>query len=146
MLAEALGLWRGQPLSGVGGDWATAVRAGLVAQRLSVLGDRIDADLQRGLEVVDELTTLGGEQLMNERFSGQLMRALHAVGLGSEARAEAKVRTLGGSKRGGLASAPALVLPTTPRRYLGIAPQSTEVHSTSFQKLDPNPPRSHSVP
>ncbi|PSL54749.1 DNA-binding SARP family transcriptional activator [Saccharothrix carnea] len=86
--AEALALWRGEPLSDVRSDvlHAEAV-APLLEERLTALERRIDADLAAGRtgELVAELRVLTGRYPLRERFWGQFMLAL----AGSDRQAEA---------------------------------------------------------
>ena len=90
LLAQALSLWDGTPLADVGDvPLAVMARAQAEAARLAVLGDRIEADLacdRAGL--VAELIGLTREHPLDERFAGQLMRALHRSGRRAEAGAE----------------------------------------------------------
>src|SRR5439155_9093985 len=48
LLTAAIGLWRGDPLGGVPGMWASRVRDGLRQQRLDAAAERADAELDRG--------------------------------------------------------------------------------------------------
>ncbi|MEV1121601.1 BTAD domain-containing putative transcriptional regulator [Actinosynnema sp. NPDC049800] len=78
-LAEALGLWRGAPLSDVPSDVLHAEDvAPLLEERLDALERRLDVDLAAGrpAEVVPELRSLTREHPLRERFWGQLMEAL----------------------------------------------------------------------
>ncbi|MGH3950477.1 MAG: BTAD domain-containing putative transcriptional regulator [Pseudonocardiaceae bacterium] len=84
LLTDALALWRGSMLAGVGG----LVRAPELADlRLAIHGARIDADLERGrhAEVIHELGALVRENPLSERFAGQLMRALYHAGRRADA-------------------------------------------------------------
>lgn len=91
LLAEALGLWRDTPLTGLTGDWADAIRTELERLRLSALADRIDIDLTLApadsTGILDELAELVREHTLDERFAAQLIRALHANGMRREALA-----------------------------------------------------------
>jgi DNA-binding SARP family transcriptional activator len=87
-LREALALWRGDPLddlrheASVSGD----VRR-LEELRLTVIEDRIDADLESGryAEIVPELEELVAREPMRERLHGQLMKALYWSGRQADA-------------------------------------------------------------
>ncbi|MFI6909495.1 BTAD domain-containing putative transcriptional regulator [Nonomuraea sp. NPDC050394] len=85
--AEALALWRGEPLAGLGGDYAEAQRARLTEQRLAALEHRLGQDLDEGrhAEVVVELSTLCAEYPTRERLRGLLMLALYRAGRQAEA-------------------------------------------------------------
>ena len=94
-LREALALWRGPPLAEFAYErWATGEIGRLEELRLSVLQDRIDADLALGREgdLVGELERLVSEHPLSERLRGQLMLALYRAGRQAEA--------LGGLPRG----------------------------------------------
>jgi predicted ATPase/DNA-binding SARP family transcriptional activator len=91
LLAEALGLWRGPPLADFSYEgWAQAPIGRLEELRLSVLEDRIDADLASGRHagIVGELESLIAEQPLRERLRGQLMLALYRGGRQADALEE----------------------------------------------------------
>ncbi|GGP58281.1 AfsR/SARP family transcriptional regulator [Saccharothrix coeruleofusca] len=78
--AEALELWRGDPLSDVRSDQLHRDEVvPLLEEHLDVVERRIDADLAAGRsrEVVGELRALTKEYPLRERFWAQLMIALH---------------------------------------------------------------------
>jgi DNA-binding SARP family transcriptional activator/class 3 adenylate cyclase len=86
-LREALALWRGAPLA----DFAfESFAQGEINRfdelRLTVLEDRIDADLELGRhgELVGELEALVQEHPLRERLRGQLMLALYRSGRQAE--------------------------------------------------------------
>ncbi|ONI83930.1 hypothetical protein ALI22I_36520 [Saccharothrix sp. ALI-22-I] len=86
--AEALGLWRGEPLSDVRSDLLHAEEVEpLLEERLVVLERRIEGDLAAGRfgDLVPELRSLTRAYPLRERFWGQLVLALH----GSDQQAEA---------------------------------------------------------
>lgn len=90
LLADALGLWRGDPLSGVAqhtGLAAEAVR--LEQERLAALEARVAADLTAGLhsELVGELELLVRQHPFRERLWGYLMVALYHCGRQADALA-----------------------------------------------------------
>lgn len=91
LVAQALGLWRGeQAYAGVGDVPPVAAEAWRLDEaRLAALGARIDLDLRLGRpgELVPELTALTAEHPLDERLWGQLMTALHWSGRPSEALA-----------------------------------------------------------
>jgi DNA-binding SARP family transcriptional activator len=90
VLAEALGLWRGEPLADIASDVLRAEAAPrLERSRLQVLEGRVDADLNLGrhADLVLELQSLTAEQPLRERFHGQLMLALYRSGRAAEALA-----------------------------------------------------------
>ncbi|MFF4489895.1 tetratricopeptide repeat protein [Streptomyces sp. NPDC001544] len=89
VLREALGLWRGEPLAGLSGQWAARVREGWRQQRIDAVLDWADAELRVGghRTVVDTLTVLAAEHPLTEPLTVALMRALHAAGRAPEALA-----------------------------------------------------------
>ena len=86
-LHEALGMWRGGPLSDVAQEpFARWAIPRLEELRLAVLEERIEADLAAGqAELVGELRALVASHPLRERFAGQLMLALYRTGRQAEA-------------------------------------------------------------
>jgi hypothetical protein len=87
-LREALGLWRGPPLADFQFEpFAQADIGRLEELRLAALEDRIEADLEAGLdaEVVGELESLVAEHPLRERLRAHLMLALYRSGRQAEA-------------------------------------------------------------
>jgi DNA-binding SARP family transcriptional activator/streptogramin lyase len=88
VLRDALAIWRGEPLANLR-DEPFAQDAGrqLEEARLSVLEDRIDADLAAGrdAELVPELEQLISREPLRERPYGQLMLALYRDGRQADA-------------------------------------------------------------
>jgi predicted ATPase/DNA-binding SARP family transcriptional activator len=90
VLAEALTLWRGDPLADLAYEaFAQEPIARLEEQRLSALEDRIAADLQLGkhAELVGELEALTAKHPYREGLRHHLMLALYRAGRQSEALA-----------------------------------------------------------
>src|SRR5205814_2536651 len=87
LLREALGLWRGPALAGLGGATLERAAAGLDERRLAVLEECLDLELAAGAHerVLPELRALVAEHPMRERFVGQLMTAAHRSGRLAEA-------------------------------------------------------------
>ncbi|MER6917362.1 BTAD domain-containing putative transcriptional regulator [Streptomyces sp. NPDC000594] len=81
-LTEALALWRGEALLGLGGRWAAAERLRLTGLRQNaveaLLEQRLDGGDAAGAGA--ELAALCAEQPLHERLHGLLMRALYAQG------------------------------------------------------------------
>ena len=76
---QALALWRGPALADVPGTAKIeAIRAGLTAERLSAMQDRVSAllHLGRDREAAEELAALLGANPLVERLAGMLMVAL----------------------------------------------------------------------
>ncbi|MDX2547444.1 AfsR/SARP family transcriptional regulator [Streptomyces sp. WI04-05B] len=87
MLREALGLWRGEPLAGLDGQWAGRVREAWRQQRVDAAVGWAHLESRTGdpVAVIGPLTELVGEYPLVEPLTGALMRALHAAGRGAEA-------------------------------------------------------------
>lgn len=89
LLREAAALFRGEPLSGISGDWAHAARASLLERlRAAILG-RISIELRLGRhdQVIGELTELTEHGAVDQTAVGMLMTALHNAGRPAEALA-----------------------------------------------------------
>ena len=87
-LGDALALWRGSPLADFAyDDFAQAEIARLQERRLTVVEDRIDADLASGRDapLVGELEALVREHPLRESLRRQLMLALYRSGRQAEA-------------------------------------------------------------
>ena len=87
-LREALGLWRGPPLSDFAYEpFAQGEIARLEEARVAALEDRIDAELALGEDagLIGELEALVREHPLRERLCGQLMLALYRSGRQAEA-------------------------------------------------------------
>lgn len=89
LLRDALGLWRGEPLSGLTGQWAARTRQALQQQQLDLAVAWARAELDDGdpSEVVGPLTDLIGEHPLTESLVEVLMRALSATGRPADALA-----------------------------------------------------------
>ncbi|MGW4111106.1 AfsR/SARP family transcriptional regulator [Actinosynnema sp. NPDC004786] len=89
LLAEALGLWRGDALTGVDGDWAAAERARLHRERADAKSDLTDALLRlgHGEDLVAELADRVAEWPWDERVASRFMLALHRAGRTADALA-----------------------------------------------------------
>ena len=90
LLREALALWRGAAMQGVGLQDSAAFDAAvtrLEGLRLTAMEDRFDAEvsLGHGAELVTELTDLVAAHPVRERLVAALMRALVAAGRDTEA-------------------------------------------------------------
>jgi DNA-binding SARP family transcriptional activator len=89
LLEEALGLWRGSPLTDVPGDWAGRIRHGIEQQYVSATVAWAQAQLLLGrpAAVVTRLTGLVHRFPLAEPLAGLLMRGLCALGRTAEALA-----------------------------------------------------------
>ncbi|MEV0116127.1 BTAD domain-containing putative transcriptional regulator [Streptomyces sp. NPDC050844] len=89
LLAEALALWRGPALGGIG-DTLRAMADHLEEARQTALEERISAELSeagRETELVAELTALVATHPTRERLRGQLMLTLYRLGRQADALA-----------------------------------------------------------
>jgi DNA-binding SARP family transcriptional activator len=87
LLRQADALWRGEALSGLDAPFVAADAAALEELRLGALEERLEADLDRGLdgELVPELSTLVAHYPLRERLRGQLILALYRGGRQADA-------------------------------------------------------------
>ncbi|RKT55115.1 AfsR/SARP family transcriptional regulator [Saccharothrix australiensis] len=87
VLSEALELWRGEPLGGLEGDWASAERDRLRQERLRAECELTDALLRlgRGEGLVAELSARAAEHPLDERVAAQYMLALYRGGRAADA-------------------------------------------------------------
>ncbi|GAA0245030.1 BTAD domain-containing putative transcriptional regulator [Saccharothrix mutabilis subsp. mutabilis] len=86
-VAEALGLWRGEPFHGAGTPWFVTQRAALVEERFAARLLRTDIALRCGghSALVPELIAAVAEHPRDERLVGQLLLALSRDGRQAEA-------------------------------------------------------------
>ncbi|MGN9908283.1 tetratricopeptide repeat protein [Phytohabitans sp. LJ34] len=87
LLREALGLWRGEPLAGLSGQWVEHTRHVWQQLRLSAVLAWARAELAVGNApaVIDRVTGELAEHPLVEPLAAVLMRALAAAGRGAEA-------------------------------------------------------------
>ncbi|MFJ2952867.1 BTAD domain-containing putative transcriptional regulator [Streptomyces sp. NPDC087226] len=83
----ALDLWRGPALSGLDSEVLHRKAVALNEERLTVLEECIDVELQRGRErkLLPELVNHVSENPLREKLRGQLMLALHRAGRRTDA-------------------------------------------------------------
>ncbi|WP_228122201.1 AfsR/SARP family transcriptional regulator [Saccharothrix syringae] len=86
---QALGLWRGEALTGVDGEWAAGERDRLDQERWEAECDLADALLRlgHGEDLVADLTARAGRRPLDERVAGQYVLALHRAGRTADALA-----------------------------------------------------------
>jgi DNA-binding SARP family transcriptional activator len=86
-LREAVALWRGEPLTGLAGDWAARTRDILTQERLDAVTAWARAEIRVGNAeaVIGPLTGLAAEHPLVESLTAALMRALHTAGRSTEA-------------------------------------------------------------
>jgi DNA-binding SARP family transcriptional activator/tetratricopeptide (TPR) repeat protein len=82
MWERALALWRGDAFMGLDSLWLSAVRADLDRQRFAAQLERNDLGLRLGCHsrLLGELSALTDRHPLDERLTGQLMRALYYCG------------------------------------------------------------------
>ncbi|MFF7475027.1 BTAD domain-containing putative transcriptional regulator [Streptomyces sp. NPDC008092] len=87
LLREALGLWRGEPLSGLHGQWAARMRETWRRQQVDAAVGWSRIELRRGDPdaVIGPLTDLLAQYPLTESLAEMLMRALHGSGRSAEA-------------------------------------------------------------
>ncbi|MFS8097626.1 tetratricopeptide repeat protein [Lentzea alba] len=87
VLEQAMALWRGEPLTGIGGEWADVTRERLAQERDAAELDRIDARLRldQGPELLATTSVFVTTWPLDERVAGQHMQALAQAGRISEA-------------------------------------------------------------
>jgi DNA-binding SARP family transcriptional activator/tetratricopeptide (TPR) repeat protein len=86
-LREAIGLWRGEPLAGLAGQWAARTRAAWQQEYLDavVLWARSEVCLGNPAAVTRPLTKLSAQHPLVEPLASELMRALHQLGRTADA-------------------------------------------------------------
>lgn len=87
LLREAEKLWRGDPLSGLSGEWVTKLRTSLESDHRAAIGLRLAMELDTGrhAELVGELHDLVHRYPYDESFVEHLMVALYRCGRQGEA-------------------------------------------------------------
>jgi DNA-binding SARP family transcriptional activator len=79
LLREADGLWRGQALAGIRGDWVGRMRDSLEEERRAAILERVECELELGrhADLVGELRQLLAQYPLDETFVAHQMTALY---------------------------------------------------------------------
>jgi len=87
LLREADGLWRGQALAGIGGDWVARMRDALEEERRAAILERVGCELQLGrdADLVGELQQLLAKYPLDETLVAHQMTALYRIGRPADA-------------------------------------------------------------
>ena len=87
LLREADGLWRGEALAGIRGDWVTRMRDSLEEERRAAIQERVECELELGrhADLVGELRNLLAQYPLDETFIAHQMTALYWSGRPGEA-------------------------------------------------------------
>ena len=82
LLREADGLWRGQALAGIRGDWVARMRDSLEEERRAAILERVECELELGrhADLVGELRQLLAQYPLDETFIAHQMAALYCSG------------------------------------------------------------------
>ena len=82
LLREADGLWRGQALAGIRGDWVARMRDSLEEERRAAILERVECELELGrhADLVGELRHLLAQYPLDETFIAHQMTALYRSG------------------------------------------------------------------
>jgi DNA-binding SARP family transcriptional activator len=82
LLREADGLWRGQALAGLRGDWVARMRDSLEEERRAAILERVECELELGrhADLVGELRRLLAQYPLDETFIAHQMTALYRSG------------------------------------------------------------------
>ncbi len=87
LLREADGLWRGQALAGIRGDWLARMRDGLEEERRAAILQRVECELELGwhAELIGELGHLLAQYPLDEALIAHQMTALYWSGRSGDA-------------------------------------------------------------
>ncbi|HTX85118.1 MAG TPA: tetratricopeptide repeat protein [Streptosporangiaceae bacterium] len=87
LLREADGLWRGQALAGITGDWVARIREGLEEERRAAIVERVGCELELGrhADLVGELRHLLAQYPLDETLVAHQMTALYGSGRPADA-------------------------------------------------------------
>ena len=87
LLRQADGLWRGQALAGIRGDWVARMRDGLEEERRAAILERVGCELELGrhADLVGELRPLLAQYPLDETLVAHQMTALSRSGRPADA-------------------------------------------------------------
>jgi tetratricopeptide (TPR) repeat protein len=87
LLREADGLWRGQALTGICGDWVARMRDALEEERRAAILERVGCELELGrhADLVGELRHLLAKYPLDETLVAHQMTALYSIGRPADA-------------------------------------------------------------
>jgi DNA-binding SARP family transcriptional activator/tetratricopeptide (TPR) repeat protein len=87
LLREADGLWRGEALAGIRGDWIARMRDGLEEERRAAILERVGCELARGrhTDLIGELRRLLAQYPLDETLVAHQMTALYGSGRPADA-------------------------------------------------------------
>jgi tetratricopeptide (TPR) repeat protein/DNA-binding SARP family transcriptional activator len=87
LLREADGLWRGQALAGISGDWVARMRDGLEEERRAAILERVGCELELGrhADLLGELRHLLAQYPLDETLVAHHMTALYWSGRPADA-------------------------------------------------------------
>jgi DNA-binding SARP family transcriptional activator/tetratricopeptide (TPR) repeat protein len=123
LLREADGLWRGQALAGIQGDWVARMRDSLEEERRAAILERVECELELGrhADLVGELRQLLAQYPLDEMFVAHQMTALYWSGRPGDALSlfrETRIRLI--DEQG---TEPGPMLTELHQRILGRDPQ-----------------------
>ncbi|HLL66610.1 MAG TPA: BTAD domain-containing putative transcriptional regulator [Micromonosporaceae bacterium] len=122
LFAQALSLWRGEPLAGLDTPWMTSMRQLLLGERFAAELDRNDVLLRLGRhgEMLPALAAAVAEHPLDERLAEQSMLALYRCG--RQADADEQYRRIRRSLSDELGSDPGAALRRLHERILAADP------------------------
>ncbi|MGN9840851.1 AfsR/SARP family transcriptional regulator [Nonomuraea sp. H19] len=146
-MRTALALWRGPAFGGIGNSFLTAEAARLDELRLTVIEERVAADMAAGPaeRLIDELTRLVALHPTRERLRRAHMVVLYRAGRQADALAvfregrQALIEELGIEPGPELREAHELILRSDPSLLIAAEPETTTV-AAPLRQLPPPPP------
>jgi DNA-binding SARP family transcriptional activator/tetratricopeptide (TPR) repeat protein len=148
LLDRAVGVWRGEALTGLDSPWLNALRDTIEAERVAAELERVDLQLHRGQHnvVLAELTNMVVSRPLDERVAAQFMLALYRGGRQADALAHyGQIRLRLADELGAdptpalrqlhrqiLTADPALAIPTTARSTSPPVPRQLPQAPASF--------------